>query len=285
MTWQLLTSISVLGLSFSVILQRKLLFKDKIDPFAYATVFQGLVGILLIGFTLLVTQSLALPGIEKVWLPALIAVIAYGVGHVLYAKTLQKVEASAFSVLFATQSIWIMTLGLVLFDETLTILQILGTVLILCAVVVLSKNLKSLIKQKGIAVGLLTGLVFGVAITAWSYVGRHTDTLAWAAVSFVLTSLASLLIRPATYKMIGSVVTGRLMPKLTLLAVFYGVGSVAMLYAYREGAFTIVTPLRQTGIIVTTLLALLLITSERNNILRKIIAACLGVLGAFLIVY
>lgn len=47
MSWQLLTAISVLSLSVSVILQRTLIHRDKTDPFAYAVVFQGIVGILL----------------------------------------------------------------------------------------------------------------------------------------------------------------------------------------------------------------------------------------------
>jgi len=282
-SWQLLTAISVLGLSISVILQRVLLHKDKINPFAYAVTFQGIVGVLLVTYTLLTTHSLALPGIQSVWPAAIIAVIFYGIGHIVYAKTLQRVEASAFSVLFATQAVWIMLLGILLFNESLTLLQIIGTLLIFGAVVMLAKNLRALFTEQGTLLGLLTGLLFGIAITAWSYVGRHTDTMAWAAVSFVGTALVALLIRPSTYVQIRPLLRGKLLPKLTLLAIFYAIGSVAMLYAYREGTFTLVTPLRQTGIIVTTLLALLLLRKERMNIRRKLLAATVCFAGTLLI--
>src|SRR5690349_17688021 len=125
MSWQFLTAISVLSLSISVILQRRLLHKDKIDPFAYVVVFQAIVGALLMIPALV--QGFKLPGIlepELLW-PALLAIIAFGTGHIIYAKTLQRVEASAFSVLFATQAVWIMLLGIFLFNESLTVLQIL----------------------------------------------------------------------------------------------------------------------------------------------------------------
>lgn len=138
MSWQLFTLISVLSLSISVILQRILIHKDKTDPFAYAVLFQGIVGILLMTFALF--YGFHLPHIETVILPAVISIICYGVGHIVYAKTLQKVEASAFSVLFATQAVWIMILGIVLLNETMTAVQIVGTVLIFTSVVVLAKK-------------------------------------------------------------------------------------------------------------------------------------------------
>jgi len=282
MSWQLLTTISVLGLSSSVILQRVLLHKDETDPFAYAVVFQGIVGILLTIFAFLYGSQL--PGIEAVLFPAILSVVCFGVGHIVYAKTLQQVEASAFSVLFATQAIWIMLIGVVLFNESLTIIQIIGSALIFVGVGLLVKNVRSLSIDRGTALGLLTGLIFGVAITAWSYVGRHTDTLSWAAISFLGTSLVALLVRPRSIHKIKPLLTGELLPKLVLLGVLYGIGSLTMLFAYKEGTFTIVSPLRQTGIIVTTLLALLFLAQERNRIGRKLLAATVCFAGVLLII-
>jgi len=281
-SWQLLTLISVISLSVSVILQRTLIYKDKTDPFAYAVVFQGIVGVLLMIVALSI--GFKLPGIELVAIPAIIAVLFYGVGHIVYAKTLQRVEASAFSVLFATQAVWIMILGIVLLDESLTALQIAGTVLIFLGVGLLIKNIRSVFKDKGVWLGLLTGLMFGIAITAWSYVGRHTDTLSWAAISFVGTALVAFLVRPKSVQKMKPLLKPKVLVTLVLLAVFYGVGSLAMLFAYKEGSFAIISPLRQTSIIVTVLLALAFLPAERNRIGRKILAAVICAIGVILIV-
>ena len=129
MTWQLFTLISVLGLSISVLLQRTLLHKHKTDPFAYAIVFQAIVGALLLIPAFVHDFSLA--GLERYLLPAIISVICFGIGHIFYAKTLQRVEASSFSVLFATQAIWTMALGMLLLHESMTWVQVVGTVLII----------------------------------------------------------------------------------------------------------------------------------------------------------
>jgi len=282
MSWQLLTAISVFSLSLSVIFQRRLIHKDKTDPFAYAVVFQAIVGILLMAVA--VPIGFKLPGIRAVALPAIISIVCYGVGHIIYAKTLQHVEASAFSVLFATQAIWIMILGIVLLGERLSLLQIIGTALIFVGVGLLAKNIKSMFKDRGVLLGLLTGLLFGVAIAAWSYVGRHTDTLSWAAISFLGTALVAFLVHPQSFRQLRPLLRPGTLLTLGLLGIFYGIGSLAMLFAYKEGSFAIISPLRQTSIIATVLLALLFLPQERNRIGRKVLASFVCAVGVVLIV-
>lgn len=282
MSWQLLTAISVISLSISVLLQRVLLHRDKTDPFAYAVVFQAIVGILLMIIALAV--GFRLPNIDVLLFPATVAVIFFGLGHIVYAKTLQIVEASVFSVLFATQAVWIMLLGIMLFHESLTYMQIIGSVLIFAGVGLIIKNIHHLRLDRGTLLGLLTGLMFGIAITAWSYVGRHTNGLSWAAISFIASVPIALLARPKTIYKIKSLFAPRILTKLTLLGAFYGLGSVTMLFAYKYGTFALVSPLRQTSIIVTVLLALAFLHSERKQITRKILAAVICFAGVVLVI-
>lgn len=282
MSWEIYTAISVLGLSISIVLQRVLLHGDKLNPYAYAAVFQAMVGVLLT--IVAVVADFRLPNIESLFVPVLISSVAYGVGHIFYAKTLQKVEASAFSVYFATHAIWMMLFGVFLFGEALTWWQLAGALLVFSGVLTLMKRPVQLLSDRGALYGFITGALFGVAITAWSYVGRYTDTLSWAALSFLLPVVVIFLIRPKTLKAVSSLFRTPLMSwKLLLLAVFYGIGSLAMLYAYKEGSLAIISPLRQTGIIVTMLLALLFIRAERHSMRRKLLAACICCVGVVLL--
>jgi drug/metabolite transporter (DMT)-like permease len=234
--------------------------------------------------TFALISGFRLPGIETVIAPAIISVVFYGVGHIIYAKTLQKVEASAFSVLFATQAIWIMILGIVLLHETMTVAQVTGTVLIFASVGILAKNFRSIFKENGVLLGLLTGLMFGIAIFSWSYVGRFTDTISWAAISFIGTSLVALLVRPSSVRKMKPLLKPSVLWKLFALGIFYGIGSLTMLFAYKYGEFAVVSPLRQTSIIVTVLLALTFLPMERNRIRKKVLAAALCMVGVILIV-
>ena len=282
MDWLLFTLISVFSLSVSVIFQRVLIHRDKTDPYAYVVLFQAVVGVLLT--CVAIVRGFELPNIHTVLLPAALSIVFFGAGHIVYAKTLQRVEASAFSILFATQAVWIMLLGIVLLNETMTGMQIAGSVLILAGIVILTKKLRTLLADKGTLLGLLTGLMFGIAIYTWSYVGRFTEPVSWAAFSFIATSLVALAIRPRSVRKMPPLLRPNVAWKLIALGVLYGIGSLAMLLAYKTGTFALVTPIRQTSIVVTVILALTFLPAERKGVKRKLLAALVCVVGTILIV-
>lgn len=157
MSWQLLTAVSVITLSISVLLQRVLLHKDKSDPIAYVVVFQGLVATLIGIYAIF--RGFHAPDFSAYWFPILLTVVLYGVGHIVYAKTLQRVEASIFSILFATNAIWIIVMSYLLFNERLSTEQLLGALLIFASVGMLAERSGKLKLDKGILLGLL--LLFG----------------------------------------------------------------------------------------------------------------------------
>jgi drug/metabolite transporter (DMT)-like permease len=126
--------------------------------------------------------------------------------------------------------------------------------------------------------------LFAVAITAWSYVGRYTDGISWAAISFFGTALVSYLVHPSAYRKMKPLFAAPILSKFVVLGLFYGIGSLTMLFAYRKGLFSVVTPVRQSSIIITTLLALLLLPSERDRITRKVLAAIACFAGVVMIV-
>jgi drug/metabolite transporter (DMT)-like permease len=281
MSWHFYTAVSVISLSLSVLLQRVLLHRDKINPYAYVVIFQAIVGALLMVPAII--NGFGLPNITDVMAPAIVSILAFAAGHIAYAKTLQRVEASVFSVLFATQAIWIMLLGIFLFNESLKIVQIFGVALIFGSVLLLVEKWRTLRLDAGTSLGLFTGLLFGIAIISWSYVGRYTDGISWAAASFLGTGVVAYLVHPPKRQDVRKLLAIRRMPKLVLLGALYGLGSLMMLYAYRAGTFAEVTPIRQTSIIVTTLLAVLLLSGERNRVVAKMIAALLCFAGVILV--
>jgi drug/metabolite transporter (DMT)-like permease len=278
MSWQLLTAISVVGLSVSVLLQRVLLAKDKTDPIAYTIIFQGLVGVLTAVAAL--WYGFHMPDLRAVWFPAVACIVLYGLGHIVYAKTLQRIEASVFAVLFATHAVWVTALGIVVFHEILSPLNIVGAVLMLLSIVLVIKQPKNFRLDKGTWLGLLTGLLFGIAITCWGYVGRQvSDPLSWSAISFTAPALLVWALRPSAVRHMRQLVHGRILIRMIALAFFYAVGCAAMLFAYKYGEFSIVSPLRQAGVVLTVVLALIFLRPERTHIPRKLTAVAVCFAG------
>lgn len=260
-------------------MQRILLHKYKIDLFSYVVIFQILVGMVIGVFAIAI--GIPNPDLTGLWISSIACVALYGVGHVLYAKTLQQVDASIFSTLFATHALWLMLIGVIVFRESLELRHIVGAALIFTSVLILVKPSSWKKLDRGLIYGLLTGLIFAIALTLWIYVGRHTETMTWAAWSFIGAGLVALLIRPRTVKNFIPFFTGskQILLRMGVLAFIYAIGSVAMIYAYKFGEISIVSPLRQTGIIVTVLLALAFIPAERTRIGLKILAAIVSFVG------
>lgn len=136
MSWQLLTLISVVTFSISILLRRLLLFKDNSDPLAYVVVFQGLVGVITGIYA--VIHGLDFPDFSKYWLAIIATILLYAAANVTSAKVLQEVDASIFSVLYATSAIWTMFAGAFVFSDSITLEQLIGTSLIFLSVGILA---------------------------------------------------------------------------------------------------------------------------------------------------
>lgn len=244
-------------------------------------VFQGLVAFLVAIYAFI--HGFHMPDFGNYWFAIVATVLLYGGGHVAYAKTLQQVEASIFSILFATNAIWTMFMGLLLFHERLSSGQILGILFIFASVGMLAEHKKALKFDKGIMLGLLTGLLFGFATATWAYVGRHSDAASWTALSFAGPSLFVLLTHPKAVKHMKPFLSGTKLTRMTLLGVLFSISAVTLLTAYQKGNVSIVAPLQQTTIIITILLAVMFL-HERKHLWRKTAAAAVCFIGVLLIV-
>lgn len=281
MTWQLLTAMSVITLSISVLLQRALLHKDKSDPIAYVIVFRGLVAVIIALYALV--HGFHMPDWSRLWPQMLLTMLLYGAGHIAYAKTLQRVEASVFTILFATNAIWVMLMGILLFHEHLNITQLFGVLLIFASVGLLVERKGQLKLDTGILQGLLTGLLFGFATITWIWVGKYTDAASWSALSFGGPSLVVLLANPKAVSKMKPFLSRGAFARMALLGVLFGISAVTLLNAYQSGKATVIAPLQQTSIIFTIVLAIIFL-NERTRLWQKAIAAAVCFIGVLLIV-
>ena len=281
MSWQLLVAISVVTFSVSVILRRILLYKDKSDPIAYVIVFQGLVGVVTGVYALI--HGFDMPDFSKYWFAITITCVLYALGNVFCAKALQLVEASAFSVLFASSAIWTILVGSWVLGDGLTVTHIAGISLVLMSVVVLNMKKGSLKLNLGVVLSLITSVLFGLAVVGWTYVARHADVPTWTSVSFLVPALMVLAIKPKAVQKMKPFLDKRILITMLILGVVYSISALTSLFAYRDGNVNLVAALQQVSIILTTVLGIFFL-NERKDLLRKIVAACTCLVGVLLIV-
>lgn len=282
MSWQVLTCISVFLFSVAVLVQRRLLHHHKCEPYAFVVLSQGLVGVFALLFAFV--HGFEFPDFSGLWLPAIGSVSLHGLAYITHAKALQNMEASIFSVFYATQAIWIMLLGIMLFGEFPSFMQLVGIALIFGSIGLVVSSPGKLKLNNASLLGLLTGLLFGVAVTCWVYVGRQVDTISWAALGFWGVAFTAFLARPRAVYNIKPFLERSVMWHMVLVGLLLSAGGISLLLAYSVGDVSAVSPLRQMSIVVTVLLALFFLPQERTRLLPKTLAMVLCFLGAVFIV-
>jgi drug/metabolite transporter (DMT)-like permease len=281
MSWQILIAISVIAFSCSVLLQRVLLHGYKTDPIAYGVIFQILNATIVGTYALFV--GFKMPDIATLWPYMLIASILFATGQMAYVKALKTVEASIFSILMASSAVWTMAIGFFLFHEQINASQLLGALLIFASIGLLAERKSTIKLDKGTRLGLLAGLLFGLATVAWVYVGKFSDAASWSALSFVGSSTVIIILNPHAVRKMKTFMSGKILSRILLSGILYSTAAVTALLAFQLGSTSVIAPLQQTSLIVTIFLAYLFL-GERQRIWHKALAATVCFAGIFLIV-
>jgi drug/metabolite transporter (DMT)-like permease len=281
MTWQIFVAINLITASLIVPLQRVLLRHDKSDPIAFIIVSQLLTGLVLVPFVLI--HGFHAPSLRKYGIAIAAMFVLYSIGNALYATTLKKVEASVFSTLLSTSSAWVMVMGFVFLHEKPSVSHVAGAALVLLSTALLIKRKSRYRLDRTISMGLLMGVIFGVALSLWVYIGKHSDLLTWTMLSFVGTPIILLIVKPKPRHTLGHFFKDRMLLKMLVLAVVWATDNLASLAAYQRTNVSVVAPLLQTSVILSVLVAVIFL-KERNRLRWKIAASVVCFVGAVLLI-
>lgn len=282
MSWQIVLALSILIASIQVLFARTILKEDQSSPVAYAIFTNFLSGVII--FILLIPflrpPTVALP---KVLLPILLSNFLYGVGVIFSFNALKLVEASEYIVLFATRVFWVILVSVFFFGDKFTLTQFLGTILILAGVYIVSLSQKKFNFKKGHIMILLAAPLFGTAFTIDGYILRTLDASLYVPISSCLTGIFAASIRPKEIFQIKYIFKGKLLGKLTLLSLLFGLSAFTYLLALQLSKnASQVASINQTSIILTVILGVIFL-KERNHLLRKLFAAILSFVGVLLV--
>lgn len=281
MVWQLLVAISVFTYAFSVILQRVLLKDDKSDPVAYSVVFQLLTGLIIGAYALV--RGFSVPDLMPILPNLLLMVLLYGAGNAFIFKALKLGEASDFTILFASRTLWIIVAAVLFLQESFTLNQALGTFLIIASVVIITGKAKILKPAKSHIFALIGAAAFGLAFANDAFILRNFDVPSYLFIAFVAPALAVWALNPKATQKMKPLLQGKSLQRLGLLGVIYAVSAITIFLAYQIGRNAAqIAPLNQTSTIVTVILGILLL-KERDNLFKKLLGALISFFGVLLL--
>ncbi len=280
MSWQILVAISVVTYSVSVLLQRLLLKNNKVDSVAFSIVFQLFTGVLILIYALI--RGFSTPNLVPLLPNLALMILLYGAGNVFIFKALKAVEASEFTIIFATRALWTIFTAILFLGESFSSRQLLGTGLILSSVALVSWQ-KSLKLNKGTLISLLAALAFGLGFANDAFIIRNFDVPSYLAIAFILPALAVWSVTPGSTSKIKSMLNKDFLKKLSLLGVLYATSAITIFLAYQVGRNAAqIAPLNQAATIVTVVLAIIFL-KEKAQLARKIIGAILSFVGVVLV--
>ncbi len=283
MNWQILIIVSVIFASLSTILQRILLKNDKSDPVAYSIFFQLLVG-MFIGSVGFFTGQMNMPRNLLFIVPNLILMtLLYGVGNVFLFKALKQINASIFTVVFSSRALFTVIASTIFLSETLLIKQFFGVFLILAGIVLVSSKATKFNFGKGEIFAILAALCFGFANTNDRFLLKTLDVYPYVFLVFIVPALFILGINLNVISKIKVFTEKIILSKMIFLCVFYALSAITFFYALRIGNNSSqIATINLTSVILTVLLSVLILR-EREDFLKKIIAALLSFVGLILV--
>lgn len=280
MSFALAISISII---FIVIFNQsaKYLFNKSVSEGASVIIAEliGAIGALLwipvFSFNLIMPLAL--------WGLLLIACIFYAVNDRLGAKVKKNLEVSVFSVVNKTSDVFLIIIGFLVFRQVPTLGKIIGVVLIILGQIILSYKKGKIVINKYFALGLLTNLIFSVAMSIDIGISDKLSIPVYVAIGLAVPALLIFIFERIKISTLISEFKGMNKVILTLVGLSWGSFIVMSLYAYQHGEIISVVALTSLSVLINVVVGIILF-KEKENLINKIIAAIVVVAGVILTV-
>lgn len=199
--------------------------------------------------------------------------------------TIRKhLPVSVYSILGQMSKVFLIFLGFLIFKEPFILNKIFGGLLILGANVYLFYKKGKICFNKYVWLSFISTLMFALAISIDIGISRQFNLPFYIAFTLIIPSLMIALVERIKFQELKEeFLTSQNKKYFLITGLSWGLLILFMLRAYRFGKVTIITPLAATSTLINVLIAFIFL-KERENKLKKVLAAMLVILGVFLTV-
>lgn len=259
-----------------------LMKEESSDPYAQTIAFYGLGGI----FAFIVSlfrggwhYQISFSQLPFFFLLTIFATAA----PVLGFKALKLIEASESSILSSSQRLWIVLGAFIFLHEAFSVQKLLGAIVIIFGIIIAQWKKQQFIFNQGVLLVLLAALSYAVAEIISFYILRNFDTTSFTVYSFLLPVIALIIITPQTIKKLAFYLKPKRAINISIVSTNDTLATIFLFFAYQIGRnASQIGPLMATQTIITVILAVVIL-KEKNNLINKIVGACLVVAGVILV--
>jgi transporter family protein len=271
--------ITTLCASINGIIQKTVLRKATTDPIAFAIYFQLLAGLVALPFAIFAVHT---PQFNLVIIGMLIAnSMLYAFVNILGFLALKAIELSQSAILSSVSSLWILIGGVLFFNETINFKKVLGILLIILGIIVVFFHKKRMQPFSLPHIFILLSTIF-IAIGGLldKYLIDYFEISSYQFITYFLQAIFTALLVPQVIKDIQPLIKFNMHNLMIIVAAcIINLGVFSYFFALKQGGeISNISPILQTSTIITIILSSLLL-KERDNLLKKILAAAIIFIG------
>lgn len=198
MNWQFFLTVSILTTVAVTLIQRFLMRSEKSNPIAYVILFQLLGGFFAGCYALF--RGFNINGITEVLPNVLLMPFIWAGANYLLLTAIKYIEASEFSIVFASRAIWTIVVAIVFLKELFSVNQAIGTLLIIASVMVISWRKRHAPFNKGTVFAIIGSALFGIGLVNDSFIVQNVDVPSYFTIGFLIPGILLWMLFPKASK-------------------------------------------------------------------------------------
>lgn len=218
----------------------------------------------------------------KIYIFLFLAIIFYALNNRLGTTARKGLEVSVYSVLKQLSSVFMVFASVFFFKESFVLNKFIGALLIILSNIIVFYNKKSLKFNKYLIYGILANISLTIALFLDVNYSNEFNLAFYVFLTFFIPSILILVFERIKLKYIIKEYKNCNKLTLFLTGISWAIMMISKLRSYQIGKIIIVVPLLSLTVILNIIFSYFLL-KEKENLLKKILASILIIIGIILI--
>ncbi len=208
--------------------------------------------------------------------------IIYSISDRINTTVRNGLEASLFGIIRQLATVFMILFGLIFFKEPFIITKILGALIIVFSNILIffEKSQKKL--NKFVILGILSNIIFSFALFLEINLSSHFNLSFYVSLTLIIPAVILIIFEKIKFKNLVNEFKSSNKYAVLIAGLCWGLMSLVELKAYQLKDVTTVAPLCALAVIGNVFVGYTFL-KEKNNLSKKLIAACLIIIGVILI--
>lgn len=222
------------------------------------------------------------PADIKVYIMLGIAILFYATSDRINTTVRSGIEASTFSMLKQLSTTFMIFAGLIFLKEEFVMTKFIGAMLIIFSNVLIFYQKGKFKFNKYIGLGILANVAYTIALFLDVNISDNFNLPFYVAITLIIPAFLIMLVERVKLSELKDEWKNGNKKAMMITAISWGTMIIVQLRAYQLGNVTIVAPLCALTVMLNVIIGYLFL-NERDNLLKKIIAAILIIISIILI--